>query len=249
MPVNALYRDLSCYYDLMCADIDYVAQSDCIARLHKIFGQYNTTPTHLDLACGTGPHVCHFIDFGYESSGLDINIAMLNIAKKRCPTAKFSLQNMSDFTVDEPVDLVTCFLYSIHYNDDILKLKECISHVHSALKIGGVFCFNGVNKTKIDNSLAVEHGTTQDDSAFVFNSAWHYSGAGAKQSLKLSIQKTQHGVTHIHEEEHAMVAFCFEELLTLLSSFFSVYTFTHDYEKIVECGTDSANAIFVCVKK
>ncbi|MFO8142798.1 MAG: SAM-dependent methyltransferase, partial [Marinobacter sp.] len=38
MPPNALYTDLSGYYDLMCADIDYRAQSNGVRRLHQLFG-------------------------------------------------------------------------------------------------------------------------------------------------------------------------------------------------------------------
>src|SRR3990167_11360758 len=38
MSVNALYTDLSDYYDLMCADIDYQTQSHCIHRLQQLFG-------------------------------------------------------------------------------------------------------------------------------------------------------------------------------------------------------------------
>ena len=60
MSGNALYTDLSGYYDLMCADIDYRAQSLCVQRLHTLFG--NGGMTHLDLACGTGPHMRHFLD-------------------------------------------------------------------------------------------------------------------------------------------------------------------------------------------
>lgn len=37
MSANALYTDLSGYYDLMCVDIDYQAQSNCVRRLHQIF--------------------------------------------------------------------------------------------------------------------------------------------------------------------------------------------------------------------
>lgn len=83
MSVNALYTDLSDYYDLMCADIDYQAQSHCIHRLQQLFG--NAGSRHLDLACGTGPHVRHLIDAGYISSGLDINQPMLDKAAVRCP--------------------------------------------------------------------------------------------------------------------------------------------------------------------
>src|SRR5690606_15568547 len=147
MSANALYTDLSGYYDLMCADIDYPAQSHCIQRLQQIFG--NGGKTHLDLACGTGLHVRHFIDMGYQSNGLDINQPMLDIAQTRCPEAQFSLQDMSSFSINQPVDLITCFLYSIHYNAGIDKFKECIVSVHRALNTDGVFCFNAVDKHKI----------------------------------------------------------------------------------------------------
>jgi ubiquinone/menaquinone biosynthesis C-methylase UbiE len=60
MSHNTLYTDLSGYYDLMCADIDYLAQSTLVRRLHQLFG--NSGVVHLDLACGTGPHVRHFIN-------------------------------------------------------------------------------------------------------------------------------------------------------------------------------------------
>ena len=38
MSHNAIYTDLSGYYDLMCADIDYPAQSQCVQRIHQLFG-------------------------------------------------------------------------------------------------------------------------------------------------------------------------------------------------------------------
>lgn len=100
MPGKTLYTDLSGYYDLMCADIDYRAQSNCIQRLQRLFG--NGGNRHLDLACGTGPHVRHFIDAGYRSGGLDINQPMLDIAAARCPEARFSRQDMCDFRVSAP---------------------------------------------------------------------------------------------------------------------------------------------------
>ena len=65
MSTNALYTDLSGYYDLMCCDINYQQQSNSIVRLHQFLG--NSGKQHLDLACGTGPHVRHFIDLGFQS--------------------------------------------------------------------------------------------------------------------------------------------------------------------------------------
>jgi SAM-dependent methyltransferase len=246
MSANTLYTDLSAYYDLMCVDIDYQAQSYCIHRLHQLFG--NDGNTCLDLGCGTGPHVRHFIDLGYQSCGLDINQPMLDIATVRCPEAHFSLQNMSEFNVAEPFDLITCFLYSIHYNDGIEKLKECIARVHQALKVDGIFCFNVVDKTKINNKLFVKHTAKQDDSLFTFSSGWHYCGNGDKQSLKLSIEKTNAKATKVWNDEHQMVAFSFDELIELLKPYFDVHVFEHDYEKLISYEKTSGNAIFTCIK-
>ncbi|MBH0073410.1 class I SAM-dependent methyltransferase [Pseudoalteromonas sp. NZS127] len=246
MSANALYTDLSGYYDLMCADIDYQAQSHFIKRLHQIFG--NGANTHLDLACGTGPHVRHFINIGYTSSGLDINQPMLDRAAIRCPEAQFTLQNMSEFTVAQQQNLITCFLYSIHYCDGIEKLKACIISVHNALKAGGMLCFNAVDKNTINNDSFVKHTATSENSLFTFSSGWHYSGTGEKQSLKLRIEKTTSDETFIWNDEHPMVALSFTELKAVLQPYFEIHIFEHNYEQITPWNGNSGNAIFACVK-
>ena len=247
MPSNSLYTDLSGYYDLLCADIDYLAQSNAVHRLHLLLG--NQGIHHLDLACGTGPHIRHFINLGYNSAGLDINQPMLDLAQQRCPEAQFSRQDMCDFTVEAPVDLITCFLYSIHYNDGIEKLKACIERVHKALNTGGIFCFNAVDKDKIDNRLSVRHTAEQDNSQFVFHSGWDYCGEGERQALKLRIDKTTRGVTQSWQDEHSMVAVSFEECRALLQPYFDVHIFEHDYQRIEPWDQASGNALFACVKR
>ena len=199
MSSNALYTDLSGYYDLMCADIDYQAQSTSVRRLHQLFG--NSGRDHLDLACGTGPHIRSFIDFGYTSRGLDINQPMLDRAKQRCPEAEFTLGDMCEFGFEQPFDLITCFLYSIHYSDGIDKLKACIASVHRALNTGGVFCFNAVDKSRIDNNLFVRHTTAYEGSLFTFCSAWYYGGEGERQSLKLRIDKTTEDINSVDRDQ------------------------------------------------
>lgn len=247
MSTNALYNNLSQYYDLMCVDIDYQSQSQCIQRLAQLFG--NKGHNHLDLACGTGPHVQHFINFGYHCSGLDINQPMLDLAFTRCPEAHFSLQDMSTFEIAEPVDLITCFLYSMHYNQSIKKLTECIQQVYKALRKGGIFCFNLVDKDKIDNKLFVTHTAYQQENIFTFRSGWYYSGQGDKQSLKVSIEKTTVLQSQIWHDEHAMVAVSFEQIQTLLSPYFEVHLFEHDYQKLLPYKNTSGNALFTCVKR
>ena len=247
MPGNALYTDLSAYYDLMCADIDYSAQSHCVQRLQQLFG--NASNRHLDLACGTGPHVRHFIDARFESRGLDINQPMLDRAAVRCPEARFTRQDMCGFTVDQPVDLITCFLYSIHYSAELARLKACIASVHDALATAGLFCFNAVDKHTIDNRSFVSHTARHPDGLFTFSSGWHYVGTGERQLLKLRIEKTTGEQSQVWHDEHAMVAVSFAELTALLEPYFEVQVLEHDYDRIVPWNGRSGNAIFACVKR
>ncbi|WP_029653175.1 class I SAM-dependent DNA methyltransferase [Marinobacter daepoensis] len=247
MSTNALYTDLSGYYDLMCADIDYPAQSHAVKRLHQLFG--NGGLRHLDLACGTGPHIRHFQDFGFQCAGLDIHQPMLDKAQQRCPEAMFSVGDMCDFQFDTSFDLITCFLYSIHYSQGLDKLRGCIASAHRALSDNGLFCFNAVDKTRINNALYVGHSVQHEGSEFTFRSGWHYVGPGERQSLRLSIHRSTNGFGESWHDEHPMVALSFPELVRLLEPWFEVTLFEHDYERIVPWDGESGNAIFVCVKR
>ncbi len=246
MSVNTLYTDLSDYYDLMCADIDYQAQSHCVHRLQQLFG--NGGVRHLDLACGTGPHVQHFSTAGYRSAGLDINQPMLDKAALRCPQARFWLQDMCSFNLSEPVDLLTCFLYSIHYSASIERLQACIASAYAALETGGLLCFNAVDKDKIDNSLFAAHSLEHAEGSFTFSSGWSYRGEGEQQALRLRIEKTTAGQTEVWDDEHPMVAVSFAQLQALLQPYFAVQVFAHDYEKLIPWDGASGNALFACVK-
>lgn len=246
-PSIKLYTDLSGYYDLLCADIDYAAQSNGVRRLNQLFG--NGGLRHLDLACGTGPHIRHFLDFGFQSQGLDVNQPMLDRAKERCPEAEFSQGDMGDFAADSPFDLITCFLYSIHYNADLERLTSCITSAYRALQTNGVFCFNAVDKNRIDNALSVSHTAEHVDGTFRFQSGWHYPGTGEQQSLKLAISRTTAQVSETWQDEHPMVATGFEELAQLLAPYFEVHILEHDYDRIEPWDWQSGNALFVCVKR
>lgn len=247
MNSTALYTDLSGYYDLMCADINYQEQSAFVRRLHDLLG--NQGRDYLDLACGTGPHLRHFIEFGYSASGVDINQPMLDIAQTRCPEATFTQQDMSKLTLNTQMDLITCFLYSIHYNQSISTLIECIARTHAALKSGGMFCFNVVDKNTIDNRAGTKRQLHHDGSDFCFQSNWYYPGAGDRQELQLTIEKTTDSITEHWRDQHSMVAFTFQQLQQLLAPYFDVHIFAHDYQTIQPWDQNSGNAIFVGIKR
>jgi predicted TPR repeat methyltransferase len=101
---------------------------------------------------------------------------MFDIAMRPCPEALFSLPNMTQCYVEERLDLITCFLSFLHYLQGVEVLKACIASVHKALNSGGLFCFNSVDKHKINNKALVRHRAEFENGQFVFESGWHYRG-------------------------------------------------------------------------
>lgn len=231
----------------MCTDIDYCAQSLAVHRLNQLLG--NGGKHYLDMACGTGPHIAHFMALGYAATGVDINQPMLDLAQARCPGARFLQQDMSELGETGMQDLISCFLYSIHYNQSLARLQQCIAGVHASLNAGGVFCFNSVDKNLIDNRPGVKHYQQVDGSDFSFQSNWYYPGEGEQQQLQLCIEKTTRGQTETWHDHHPMVALSFVQMRELLEPFFEVHAFEHDYSSIQPWRGQSGNALFVAIKK
>ncbi len=244
---NALYTDLSHYYDLLCADINYHEQSSAIVRLAALLGNSGTALA--DLACGSAPHIWHFQQHGFTCTGLDLHQPMLDLAAARCPAASFIKQDLCAFQLAEPVDVITCLLYSIHYSASLAGLAGCIKSAYQALTPGGVFCFNAVAKDRISNQLAVAHQALHQHSKLSFASAWYYSGSGEQQALNLKITRESAEHTEYWQDSHTMVAVSFSELQGLLAPYFEVHMLEHDYQRIQPWDQQSGNALFVCVKR
>ncbi|MEE3158787.1 MAG: SAM-dependent methyltransferase, partial [Pseudomonadota bacterium] len=174
---------------------------------------------------------------------------MLDLAQQRCPEASFSQQDMCAFSATQSLDLITCFLYSIHYSGSIERLRACIASVHAALADGGVFCFNAVDKSQIDNSSFVSHSVRQQDATFWFSSGWFYAGEGEQQRLRLRIERADPQGTQLWKDEHPMVAVTFGELLELLEPYFEVQLLEHDYQRLVPWDGASGNALVVGVRR
>jgi SAM-dependent methyltransferase len=247
MTENRLYSDLSGYYDLLCSEIDYVEQSAAALRIHQAFGAGGLE--YLDLACGTGPHIEQFIRYGYRSTGLDLNAAMLTLAARRCTQAEFSLQNMSDFSFAKKFDLVTCFLYSIHYCYPSSRLLSAFERTFSALNSGGVFCFDAVNKNKIANDAGIKHRLNKDGVEFAFQSRWQYPVAGDAMKLVLNIERGIGAEQQFWQDEHTMCAVDVQFLTYELTRLgFEVTMLERDFTRLIPWDGISGNVLVVCVK-
>lgn len=105
-------------------------------------------PHLLDLCCGTGQLAQHFLDHGYQVTGLDLSEAMLEFARANnaahivAGQARFVRGDAADFALAERFDLVISTFDALNHLPDFDALAGCFGSVYCALKEGGVFIFD-----------------------------------------------------------------------------------------------------------
>lgn len=248
-----LYADLSVYYDFFCAEVDYAEQCAFAKRAFDCFA--NAGGHHyLDLACGTGAHIAQMLSYGFRATGLDNSAAMLQQAAARCPQAEFLLSDMSALRKSDTFDLISCFLYSIHYSHPVSSLKTTLKRVFDALRPGGVFIFNTVDIKGITSRHFVNTQVKTDSTLLSFESGWIYSGQGDAMELQLSITQEALGedglvARRTWQDRHVMTAVSIHDIKTwLLSAGFEVTLLEHDYSLLKPWSGQSFNIIVVACK-
>ena len=102
----------------------------------------------IDLACGTGTLAIMLADDGWDILGIDLARAMLQQARKKVRESpknvsiRFRRADIRDWSVSQPVDVVSCCFDSINYllhEDDLQATFAC---VYRALKPGGLWLFD-----------------------------------------------------------------------------------------------------------
>ncbi len=244
----ALYADLASYYDRFCAEVDYAEQC---AFAQRVFRTFASSPgmDYLDLACGTGRHLQLMQQQCFAPHGLDNSAGMLEQAALRCPQASLQLCDLAAFTQQACYDLITCFLYYLHYSHPTAAVVETLRRSHAALKPGGVLLFNTVDVRGIQNDAGVTTRLEEGDVSLRFQSAWHYRGSGEVLDLNLTIDRNDSSSKTQWRDHHTMTALTIPQLQTLLLQLgFEVEVLEHDYSTLRSWDGVSANAIFVACK-
>lgn len=102
----------------------------------------------LDLCCGTGQLVLHFLDHDYQVTGLDLSGAMLEHARANSSPyivsgqATFVQGNAADFKLPGSFGLVVSTFDALNHLPDFQALKGCFRSVYQVLAEQGVFIFD-----------------------------------------------------------------------------------------------------------
>jgi SAM-dependent methyltransferase len=120
-------------------EVDFIEESLSIERGGAV----------LDLACGTGRHAVELGARGYEVVGFDLSLAMLaragDDAQERAVKLNIVQGDMRDMTFEEQFDGVFCWNTSFGYFEEE-KNAQVIDRVHRALKAGGLFLLDVINR-------------------------------------------------------------------------------------------------------
>jgi SAM-dependent methyltransferase len=99
----------------------------------------------VDLGCGSGIWAKHLQDHGYEVFGVDQSPAMIRLARKNAPGAKFKIGSLFDKELPSCVAVTSlgeCISYLFDPNFKKNSLLQLFRNVYRALQRGGVFIFD-----------------------------------------------------------------------------------------------------------
>ena len=132
-----MFSESAEFYDAIYSFKDYAAEAVQIAGLVRSLHPH--ARTILDVACGTGEHARRLSrDHGFEVDGLDLDPALLAIARTKHPAGQFFQGDMSDFALATRYDVVMCLFSSIGYLVALDRVEAALACFRRHLNPDGV---------------------------------------------------------------------------------------------------------------
>lgn len=122
-------------YDAIYSWKDYAAEGERLQAL--IQERVPGARTLLDVACGTGMHLAQ-LGRWYEGEGVDLDPALLAIARERLPGVPLHEADMTTLDLGREFDVVTCLFSSIAYTVTEARLREAAASLARHVAPGGL---------------------------------------------------------------------------------------------------------------
>jgi len=137
------YNKISEIYDLFCDGFDYSHY------LNRIFLKCSELPNKglaLDCGCGTGSLMLELFKRGYDCSGVDSSLDMLQICGNKLEEAGFSAhlinQELNEIDLFGAYDLVFCSMDTVNHILNKRTLKQFFSRLYNFIEPNGYFIFD-----------------------------------------------------------------------------------------------------------
>jgi SAM-dependent methyltransferase len=105
--------------------------------LTRVLEKYDVGKTHLDVACGTGLAMEFFERRGFQSTGVDLSLPMLEAARLRA--SRLVAADMRALPLRSRFGIVTCLYDALNHLDDLAPAFEAI---RACMEPGSLFVFD-----------------------------------------------------------------------------------------------------------
>ncbi len=154
------------YYTLLYGHRD---DADAAGWVRTILGRWRLAPGAqvLDLACGRGRHVKHFVESGYRTTGVDISKESIEDARALVPGATFHVADMRTPVATEAFEGISCLFTSLGYFTTKQDDQLVFNAVADSLMPGGRFVLDFMNTEAVVRDLVPHEELQRDGVGFV----------------------------------------------------------------------------------
>jgi SAM-dependent methyltransferase len=133
-----MFHESANYYDAIYAaqGKDYEAEARRVTQLIRAHGPA-ACRSLLDVGCGTGGHLRYF-RLEFDAEGLDLDGAMLDVARRALPDVPLHRADMVDFRLPRTYDAIVCLFSAIGYCASLARLGQALRTMAAHLRPGGV---------------------------------------------------------------------------------------------------------------
>ena len=167
-----IYDLIAPMYDKVNGDVDYSSWADFIEKIIEKEYRGEKPELVLDLGCGTGRMTLELARRGYDMTGIDYSVEMLDIARENAEKEGLSdkmlwlCQDMTEFELYGTVDVTVSCLDTVNHLTEPSELSRCFSLVHNYLIPDGLFIFDVNGKHKFEHIYANESYVMEDEGSF-----------------------------------------------------------------------------------
>jgi len=142
------YEQFASVYDRLMADMPY---EQWLSFAGQVWEQYGAPQHVVDLGCGTGTIAIPLANEGYNVTGIDLSVHMLEVAAEKWHASsgdatrgslKLMQQNICSWKLDTLADSIISFCDCLNYIVDEDELLAALQATYDGLKPGGVFMFD-----------------------------------------------------------------------------------------------------------
>lgn len=213
-----MYEEFAGIYDAMMSEIPY---DMWFQKLYDFLSKNGKGAGHLcELGCGTGEMSARFARAGYEVTGIDLSPDMLALAARKTPedvSILYLNQDMSDFSLHKPADVVLCICDSANYLLEETELFSMFRCVRECLAEDGVFLFD--MKTAycfselLGNGIRVED---EEDYTVIWDNEYVPEEKFNEYLLTMFVRDNDSGQYERYDECHRQRAYDTEQVEQLL---------------------------------